>query len=257
MSALREAGQAHTVAFLHGETRGQMRALIHRFMTAYGSPNVISQHSLDEQAARLAMFLTQGINGLPVYDLNQARYVMAFGGNLFDVFEEAGTVDVAVVRTGSTDGTVTINFSTSIVGSTATAGADYTTVTNQLVTFGHGESLKLVPVTILLAASDLCTDPNDLEILCAVSSNQADDTGGNGQWTGDVDGHDGYSAPVDVTLQNTGPGLYTATLNLRAERDPNVMTGRTYSITVSVMDASGNIGQASTTVVVPHNGKKK
>lgn len=81
LAALRESDQAHTVAFLHGETRGQMRALIHRFMTAYGSPNVISQHSLDDQAARLAMFLTQGINGLPVYDLNQARYVMAFGGN--------------------------------------------------------------------------------------------------------------------------------------------------------------------------------
>ncbi|MCL4300523.1 MAG: molybdopterin-dependent oxidoreductase [Anaerolineae bacterium] len=81
---LRQNGQAHTVAFLHGDTRGQVRALISRFMTAYGSPNVISRHSLDEQAARLAMFLTQGINGLPVYDLNNARYVIAFGGNLLE-----------------------------------------------------------------------------------------------------------------------------------------------------------------------------
>ncbi len=81
---LRQNGQAHTVAFLHGDTRGQMRALINRFMTAYGSPNVIARHSLDEQAARLAMFLTQGINGLPVYDLNNARYVIAFGGNLLE-----------------------------------------------------------------------------------------------------------------------------------------------------------------------------
>ena len=84
LSALRAAGQPHTVVFLHGETRGQMRALINRFMTAYGSPNVISQDSLDEQAARLATFLTQGVNGLPVYDLNNARYVMTFGGNLLE-----------------------------------------------------------------------------------------------------------------------------------------------------------------------------
>jgi anaerobic selenocysteine-containing dehydrogenase len=81
---LRQNGQAQTVAFLHGDTRGQMRALINRFMTAYGSPNVIPQPSLDEQAARLAMFLTQGINGLPVYDLNNTRYVIAFGGNLLE-----------------------------------------------------------------------------------------------------------------------------------------------------------------------------
>jgi anaerobic selenocysteine-containing dehydrogenase len=81
---LRASGQAHTVAFLHGETRGQMRALINRFMTAYGSPNVISQDSLDEQAARLAMFLTQGINGIPAYDLNNASYVVTFGGNLLE-----------------------------------------------------------------------------------------------------------------------------------------------------------------------------
>jgi anaerobic selenocysteine-containing dehydrogenase len=84
LAELRSAGQAHTAAFLHGETRGQMRALINRFMAAYGSPNVISQDSLDEQAARLAMFFTQGINGIPVYDLNNANYVVTFGGNLLE-----------------------------------------------------------------------------------------------------------------------------------------------------------------------------
>ncbi|GAB4545970.1 MAG: hypothetical protein Kow0063_40180 [Anaerolineae bacterium] len=84
LAGLRSAGQAHTLAFLYGETRGQMRALINRFMTAYGSPNAISQDSLNEQAARLAMFLTQGINGIPVYDLNNASYAIAFGGNMLE-----------------------------------------------------------------------------------------------------------------------------------------------------------------------------
>lgn len=81
LSELRQKGQAHRMAFLHGETRGQMRSLIQRFMQAYGSPNMIAaQHS----PARLAMWLTQGINGIPVYDLNNSRYVMAFGGNLLE-----------------------------------------------------------------------------------------------------------------------------------------------------------------------------
>jgi anaerobic selenocysteine-containing dehydrogenase len=84
LAELRQAGQSHSVAFLHGETRGEMRSLINRFMTMYGSPNTISRDSLDEQAARLAMFLTQGINGLPVYDISNARYVMTFGGNLLE-----------------------------------------------------------------------------------------------------------------------------------------------------------------------------
>ena len=84
LAALRAAGEAHTLAFLYGETRGQMRALINRFMSAYGSPNAISQDSLNEQAARLAMFLTQGINGIPVYDLNKASYAVAFGGNMLE-----------------------------------------------------------------------------------------------------------------------------------------------------------------------------
>lgn len=81
---LRKAGQAHTVALLHGDTRGQMRSLIQRFMQAYGSPNVISRESLGEGAARLGTLLSQGINALPVYDLNNCNYAITFGGNLLE-----------------------------------------------------------------------------------------------------------------------------------------------------------------------------
>lgn len=84
LGELRNSGLAHTVALMHGETRGQMRSLIERFMSAYGSPNVISHESLGEGAARLGMLLTQGVNGLPVYDFNNANYVMTFGGNLLE-----------------------------------------------------------------------------------------------------------------------------------------------------------------------------
>ncbi|MDP3047014.1 MAG: molybdopterin-dependent oxidoreductase, partial [Chloroflexota bacterium] len=50
----------------------------------YGSPNLISTDSLDVEAARLAMFLAQGINGYPVYDIDNARYVITFGGSLLE-----------------------------------------------------------------------------------------------------------------------------------------------------------------------------
>jgi anaerobic selenocysteine-containing dehydrogenase len=84
MMELRESGNAHRVALMHGDLRGQMRQMVNRFMHAYGSPNVISRDSLGEGAARMAMWSSQGLNGLPVYDIANANYVMAFGGNLLE-----------------------------------------------------------------------------------------------------------------------------------------------------------------------------
>ncbi|MGB8980642.1 MAG: molybdopterin-dependent oxidoreductase [Anaerolineales bacterium] len=84
LTELREAGKSHTVALMHGDLRGQMRQTVQRFMHAYGSPNVISRESLGEGTARMAMWLSQGINGLPVYDITNANYVMTFGGNLLE-----------------------------------------------------------------------------------------------------------------------------------------------------------------------------
>ncbi len=85
LRALDALGQGQTFAFLYGETRGQMRSLIQRFTTALGSPNAIEMGDADAQAARLAMFLTQGINDLPVYQWENTRYVLAFGGSLLEV----------------------------------------------------------------------------------------------------------------------------------------------------------------------------
>jgi len=84
LTELREIGKAHTVALMHGELRGQMRQVVNRFMRAYGSPNVISRESLGEGTARMAMWLSQGVNALPVYDINNSNYVLTFGGNLLE-----------------------------------------------------------------------------------------------------------------------------------------------------------------------------
>jgi anaerobic selenocysteine-containing dehydrogenase len=84
LTELREAGKPHSVALMHGELRGQMRQVVNRFMRAYGSPNVISRESLGEGTARMALWLSQGINALPVYDINNSNYVLTFGGNLLE-----------------------------------------------------------------------------------------------------------------------------------------------------------------------------
>jgi anaerobic selenocysteine-containing dehydrogenase len=84
LGELRGAGKPHGLALMHGDLRGQMRHVVKRFMSAYGSPNVVSRESLGEGAARMAMWLSQGLNGLPVYDIANSNYVMTFGGNLLE-----------------------------------------------------------------------------------------------------------------------------------------------------------------------------
>jgi anaerobic selenocysteine-containing dehydrogenase len=84
LAELREVGKSQTVALMHGELRGQMRQVVNRFMRVYGSPNVVSRESLGEGTARMAMWLSQGVNVLPVYDINNSNYVLALGGNLLE-----------------------------------------------------------------------------------------------------------------------------------------------------------------------------
>lgn len=84
LSELRAAGHPEQAAFLYGETRGQMRPLIERFMQAVGSPNAISHDSLNIEAAKLAVYYTQGVYDLPVYDLENSNYVLSFGASLLE-----------------------------------------------------------------------------------------------------------------------------------------------------------------------------
>jgi len=84
LNELRQAGHPERAVLMHGDTRGQMRSFLTRFMQAVGSPNVISHESLNVAAAKLGVYLTQGVYDLPAYDLEQSRYVLAFGASLLE-----------------------------------------------------------------------------------------------------------------------------------------------------------------------------
>jgi len=116
---------------------------------------------------------------------------------------------------------------------------------------------KMIPVQIHVFASDLCTAPEDLQVVCTITSSQPDDTGGTGEHVDDVNGSDGYTSAVEIELVNLGNGEYSALVELRAERDGDDKAGRIYSIHVEAMDVSGNVGFADTTVIVPHSKGKK
>lgn len=116
----------------------------------------------------------------------------------------------------------------------------------------------MVPVHVSVVASDACSDASEiLPIVVRVSSNEPDDApgGGDGHTLGDVNGHDGYAAPVDVTDEldyDPLTGTWTGTILLRAERAGSG-NGRKYTIDVQAIDSSGNSSVTSCCVIVPHD----
>jgi hypothetical protein len=122
---------------------------------------------------------------------------------------------------------------------------------------------QMVPVAITLAASDACTDPAGLLIVGQISCNEPDDGRGDGSFTGDVNlrdgngGQDAFTQPLPLTfMYDPIDKVFRSNVDLRAERD-GAMTGRSYSISCDVSDASGNLSTAACVVVVPHDKRKK
>ena len=87
LNDLRKAGHPEQAVLMHGDVRGQMRSFLTRFMQAVGSPNIVSHESLNVAAAKLGVYLTQGVYSLPAYDIEKTNYILSFGAN----FLEAGS----------------------------------------------------------------------------------------------------------------------------------------------------------------------
>ena len=117
---------------------------------------------------------------------------------------------------------------------------------------------SMTSVTLVVAATDACMDPGEIVPLSVlVSSNEPDDQtgGGDGHTSGDVNGFDGYLAPVDVTgafSYDASTGLWTGTILLRAERAGDGV-GRKYTLDVHAFDSHGNAAVTSCCVIVPHD----
>lgn len=117
---------------------------------------------------------------------------------------------------------------------------------------------RMVEVQVFIQVFDACTDPADLVLMeVVISSNEPDDAAGNGdgRTTGDTDGGDGFTAPVDVTSQFEfifDEGGFAGTVLLRAERAGSG-SGRAYEIKATVLNSHDNLGSARCVVFVPQN----
>lgn len=78
LRALRDRGEPHTLALVDG-TRGLSREAAARFLSAYGSPNHLDGRPWSDLGSTEAVRAMQGVEGPAAYDLENARFVLAFG----------------------------------------------------------------------------------------------------------------------------------------------------------------------------------
>lgn len=81
---LRQKGEAHHLVVLGGRYRGLMRSLWDRFLNSFGSPNYIDNQFRWEEPPVEGLFLTQGIDSLPAYDIENAQYILSFGSGILE-----------------------------------------------------------------------------------------------------------------------------------------------------------------------------
>jgi anaerobic selenocysteine-containing dehydrogenase len=84
LGKLRAAGHPERLVLIDGEPRGFTGELWIRLLSAFGSPNHIGLGSVRAAGVKLATLYTQGRYGLPAYDLDRTRFVLAMGAELLE-----------------------------------------------------------------------------------------------------------------------------------------------------------------------------
>ena len=144
--------------------------------------------------------------------------VISFSQSNYSVAEDGGSAAITITRTGGSAGAATVQFSTS--NGTATAGSDYTAVTNQTVTFNDGDTSKTVSVPI----TNDSLDENDETVNLTLSS-----PGGSGAL--------GSPATAVLTINDDDP---TPSLSINDVSLAEGNSGTTlFRFTVTLSSASG------------------
>ena len=81
LTTLRKGDGASSLAFLIGPMRSQRRALIERFLRAFGAPPPVTSELFDDAVLRRANALSFGHTQLPTFDLGRVNYLVSFGSD--------------------------------------------------------------------------------------------------------------------------------------------------------------------------------
>lgn len=83
---LKRKGQNKEVFFLAQPLRGHLAKLINTFMENYGSSSFFSHELFDNESLVIANKLSFGYDGIPHYDLANAKYILSFGAGFLDTW---------------------------------------------------------------------------------------------------------------------------------------------------------------------------
>jgi len=83
LSDLRSTGQSHTVGCISDSDRGTVPRLFERFLTVYGSPNLMRTSSIID-SYELTLHLMQGAQASPGFDFENADFILSFGSGIID-----------------------------------------------------------------------------------------------------------------------------------------------------------------------------
>jgi anaerobic selenocysteine-containing dehydrogenase len=83
LKELRREDMAHSLVVMSGQKRGVGSELLEGFTKAFGSPNFIPDDS-DYSSFSPSVFLMQGIESRPCYDLFNANYVLSFNSSILE-----------------------------------------------------------------------------------------------------------------------------------------------------------------------------
>jgi len=83
LSGLRDKNQSHTVACVLGQKRGTTATLFKRFMTAYGSPNVMTTPSIQD-TLEMTLQVMHGTEAAMGFDVENSDYILSFGSGLIE-----------------------------------------------------------------------------------------------------------------------------------------------------------------------------
>lgn len=81
---IRNTGTPEQVAVFNGLNTRSDEDLISRFTQAYGTPNLISGDTLENEAERVGRWLADGNYSHIAYDLSKTNYILAFGASIVE-----------------------------------------------------------------------------------------------------------------------------------------------------------------------------
>jgi anaerobic selenocysteine-containing dehydrogenase len=84
LKSIRDSGEPEKLAIFTGLNSSSNEDLISRFASAFGTPNLITDEALDDEAAKAGEWMADGQYTLSAYDLENTNYILSFGASILE-----------------------------------------------------------------------------------------------------------------------------------------------------------------------------